>query len=593
MLMQPQSRGRELGTRALDNGQQRRRVELDGNLDNLAVKMTPPAIEPAGRPQFNVSPAVQSSRRRPLYVACPACGSPAQRVLLQRAGTRFVACRACALAYADPVGPLVPETFDIARTDHWKGELDQSLACRNFANAVAELADAYTGIVGRAPRRLLVIGRWHSSFKELALAIPEVEFAADVVDEISMLAQPLLEVLGDRIGRADVILLNGFLEARTNPASGLAGLAGQLKPDALLAIAFASTRSVVSKVLRKRWRGFFDNAIAFYDSENLNILMSRCGFDRVAIWRMQTLYSLGYAIRRLGLSTSLQRFLSVTRLAALRAATPAGYQLAVFRPHDGGARDTLSIVVPVFNEASSVGAILSTLTTLKLPLDYEIVVVESGSTDGSREVVESFASSGRVHAIFQEEARGKGNAVRAGIAAATGRIIMIQDADFEYDLDDYAALLAPIIQRHASFVLGSRTLGLDDWRIRQYVGTPFRGALVNVGQVVFERTFNLLYRQKTTDIHTMFKVFRRECIDGLEFTSDRFNFDIELVCKIVRNGHVPMEVPVNYQGRGFDEGKKVTFADAWPNYFQLFRCRFQRSRSQYSRARHGNAVHGG
>ncbi len=163
---------------------------------------------------------------------------------------------------------------------------------------------------------------------------------------------------------------------------------------------------------------------------------------------------------------------------------------------------------------------------------------------------------------------------------------MIQDADFEYDFDDYAALLAPIMQRHASFVLGSRTLGLDDWRIRQYDGTPWRGALVNIGQVVFERTFNLLYRQRATDINTMFKVFRRECIDGLEFTSDRFNFDIELVCKIVRNGHVPMEVPVNYQGRGFDEGKKVTFADAWPNYFQLFRCRFQRSRSKYSRGRH-------
>jgi hypothetical protein len=566
---------------------------LDRNLDNLVFKVTPSAIKPAGPPQFKVPPAVQSARRRPLYVACPACGSRAQRVLLQRAGTRFVACRACGLAYADPVGPLAPETFDISRTDHWTGELDESLACRNFANAVAELADAYTGIVGRAPQRLLVIGRWHPAFKGLALAIPEVEFAADEVDEVSVLAQPLLEVLGDQIKRADVILLNGFLEARTDPASGLAGLAGQLKPDALLAVTFASTRSVASKVLRKRWQGFFADTIAFYDAENLNILMSRCGFDRVAIWRMQTLYSLGYAVRRLGLSTLLQRLLSVTRLAAVRAATPAGYQLAAFRPHDGDARDTLSIVVPVFNEASSVEAILSSLTTLELPLDYEIVVVESGSTDGSREIVESFASSGNVRAIFQEEARGKGYAVRAGLAAATGEIVMIQDADFEYDFDDYTALLAPIMQRHASFVLGSRTLGLDDWRIRQYTGTPWRGALVNVGQVVFERTFNLLYRQKTTDIHTMFKVFRRECIDGLEFTSDRFNFDIELVCKIVRNGHVPMEVPVNYQGRGFDEGKKVTFADAWPNYFQLFRCRFQRSRSQYSRARHSNVAQQG
>ncbi len=222
-----------------------------------------------------------------------------------------MACRACALAYADPVGPLAPETFDISRTNHWTGELDESLACRNFANAIAELADAYTGIVGRAPQRLLVIGRWHPAFKELALAIPEVQFAADEVDEVSVLAQPLLEVLGDQIKQADVILLNAFLEARTDPASGLAGLADQLKPDALLAVTVASTRSVVSKVLRKRYpHGFFANTVAFYDAENLNILMSRCGFDRVAIWRMQTLYSLGYAVRRLGLSASLQRVLS-------------------------------------------------------------------------------------------------------------------------------------------------------------------------------------------------------------------------------------------------------------------------------------------
>ena len=98
--------------------------------------------------------------------------------------------------------------------------------------------------------------------------------------------------------------------------------------------------------------------------------------------------------------------------------------------------------------------------------------------------------------------------------------------------------------------------------------------MLNLAQVVFARTFNILYQQKVTDINTMLKVFRRECIDGCHLEGNGFNFDIELVCKIVRNGFEPLEVPVNYVARGFDEGKKINFlVDAYPTYYQLFRCR--------------------
>lgn len=548
--------------------------------------MTESPSEQAVRPHFTVAPAVEYSRRRANYVACPACESRAQRVLFQRAGTRFVACRACGLAYADPVGPLTPETFDLSSSDYWTGELNVRLACRTFANLVDEMASAYERNVGRRPRSLLVIGRWHPAFKRLQLSVPNVTFAAEQgSDEQSILREPLVDVLGEQIAAADVVLLHGLLEARSDPATALAGLMGRLGPEAVLAITFASTRSVASRVLRKRWGEFFANSLAFYDAENLNLLMGRLGFGRIAIWRMQTFYSVGYAARRLGVPAPVQKLLSIVGAGALHFAPPAGYQAAMFRPVKGDAVDRLSIVVPVYNEAASVGAILSSLTSIELPVDHEVVVVESGSTDGSREIVESFAQRGEVRAIFQPEARGKGFAVREGIAAAAGSIILIQDADFEYDLDDYDALLAPILQRHASFVLGSRTLGLDDWRIRRYTGTPLRGTFINLAQLLFERTFKMLYRQKTTDITTMFKVFRRECIDGCEFTAERFSFDIELVCKIVRNGHVPIEVPVNYQGRGFDEGKKVTLSDAWPSYFEMFRVRFAPRRRSRSRRR--------
>jgi glycosyltransferase involved in cell wall biosynthesis len=277
---------------------------------------------------------------------------------------------------------------------------------------------------------------------------------------------------------------------------------------------------------------------------------------------------------RLGLDRRAQRLLSATGIGRLSSSVPAGYRLAAFKSHEPLAKDTVSIVLPVYNEAKFVEFVLRSLVELELAIEHEIIVVESNSSDGSREIVSSFEGRPRVRVLYQDEPRGKGNAVREGLRIATGSILMIQDADFEYDFDDYDALLEPILQRHASFVLGSRSLGLDNWRIRRYPGAPVQGTLLNLAQLAFASTFNLLYQQRTTDINTMFKVFRRECIEGCTFNGDGFNFDIELVCKIVRNGHSPLEVPVNYHGRGFDEGKKIGFADAWPSYYQLFGCRF-------------------
>jgi glycosyltransferase involved in cell wall biosynthesis len=182
-----------------------------------------------------------------------------------------------------------------------------------------------------------------------------------------------------------------------------------------------------------------------------------------------------------------------------------------------------------------------------------------------------------VKLLLEDKPEGKGHAVRTGLAAVTGSIILIQDADFEYDIDDYDALLEPILQRRAAFVLGSRSLGLDDWKVRKYANSRVKGYMMNFAQVMFAQTFNVLYQQKVTDINTMLKVFRRECIEGCDLSGNGFNFDIELVCRIVRNGFSPFEVPVNYVARSFDEGKKINFLlDAYPSYYQLFRCRLGR-----------------
>ena len=272
---------------------------------------------------------------------------------------------------------------------------------------------------------------------------------------------------------------------------------------------------------------------------------------------------------------------SLARRAGLSAATlraPTGTYVSIFeRGDESEVGELLSVVVPVFNEAAYVRGVLDELLARKFVIPHEVIVVESNSTDGTREIVQRYEGHPGLRIIYEDQPRGKGAAVRRGLKAATGTIMLIQDADFEYDLEDYDALLEPIVQRRTSFVLGSRSLGLDDWKVRRFGRSRVKGLLLNVAHLGFARIFNVLYQQRVTDVVTMFKVFRRECIEGAEFVAERFNFDIELACTIVKNGYSPMEVPVNYVARGFDEGKKVEFLrDVFPVALMFFRCRFRR-----------------
>jgi glycosyltransferase involved in cell wall biosynthesis len=224
----------------------------------------------------------------------------------------------------------------------------------------------------------------------------------------------------------------------------------------------------------------------------------------------------------------------------------------------------VSIIIAVYNEAGTVGALLERVWAQPLPdLAKEIVIIESNSTDGSREIVAEFAArraanpSARLQVIYQEGPRGKGNAIRKGLAAATGDIILIQDADLEYDVSDYPELLRPIVEGRTEFVLGSRHMGPNGWKIRRFAHGGPRAALMNVGGMLFHTLFNILFGTRLTDPTTMYKVFRADCLNGLTFTCDRFDFDFELLGKLLRSGYRPVEIPVSYQSRGFDEGKKI------------------------------------
>jgi glycosyltransferase involved in cell wall biosynthesis len=225
----------------------------------------------------------------------------------------------------------------------------------------------------------------------------------------------------------------------------------------------------------------------------------------------------------------------------------------------------VSIIIAVYNEAATVGMLLEQVWAQPLPqaAAREIIIIESNSTDGSREIVAEFvarragAGPSRIQVIHQDRPHGKGHAIREGLAAASGDILLIQDADLEYDVADYPALIRPIVEGRAAFVLGNRHAGPGHWEIRQFARNSLLARLLNMGGIVFRVLFNALFNCRLADPTTMYKVFRAECLEGLSFTCNRFDFDFELLGKLIRAGFIPLEVPVSYKSRGFDQGKKI------------------------------------
>ncbi len=217
----------------------------------------------------------------------------------------------------------------------------------------------------------------------------------------------------------------------------------------------------------------------------------------------------------------------------------------------------LSVVVPVFNERATARAALDALLAKEIPgFEIEVLIVESNSTDGSREIVLGYREHPRVKLILEDRPRGKGHAVRAGFAQATGDILLIQDADLEYDLADYEVLLSPIVNGRQEFVLGSRH-GQGGWAVRTFTDQPVRALVLNLAHWGFALLINGSLGLWLRDPFTMYKVFRRDCLEGITLTCNRFDFDWELLIKLVRKGHRPIEIPVSYRSRSFEAGKKI------------------------------------
>ncbi len=218
----------------------------------------------------------------------------------------------------------------------------------------------------------------------------------------------------------------------------------------------------------------------------------------------------------------------------------------------------LSVVVPIFNEAATLRTALDAIVAKQLPhWEIELIFVESNSTDGSRAIVETYRERPRVTLILEDKPRGKGHAVRAGFAKATGDVLLIQDADLEYSLDDYAKLLAPIATGERTFVLGSRHGPGDGFAMRKFDDQPVEAFILNCAHWGFTLLINASLGIWLKDPFTMYKVFRRDALKGITLTCNRFDLDWELLMKLIRAGHRPLEIPISYNSRSFKEGKKV------------------------------------
>ncbi|MFH0826798.1 MAG: glycosyltransferase family 2 protein [Candidatus Omnitrophota bacterium] len=224
----------------------------------------------------------------------------------------------------------------------------------------------------------------------------------------------------------------------------------------------------------------------------------------------------------------------------------------------------LSLIMPVYNEKNTI--LKSAEKVLKLNFLKELIIVDDGSTDGTKEILEKENLGSKVKKHFHEKNLGKGAALRTGFKVATGEIIAIQDSDLEYDPEEFIELTTPIVKGVADVVYGSRLTGAKPQRVYMFWH--------KVGNTFLSLVTNILYNTTLSDMETCYKVFRREVIEGMKLESSGFSIEPELTAKILKKNLRIYEIPISYYGRTYKEGKKIRWTHGFGALWTIIKYRF-------------------
>jgi SAM-dependent methyltransferase len=489
------------------------------------------------------------SGERPAVKTCHVCEGTRIYYLFSAGDYRVVRCDDCDLVFLNPQ-PSNEELARIYDADYFLGS--ESESGRRAAGEIKQAtAKGYLSEIARyrgsAPGQVLEVGCGDGDFLELAETagwdVTGIEYSPAASERARRrlkkgqvhcgeLAQASLPA-----DQFDLCVVSDVLEHVRSPLGFLRELHRVMKPGGTLFVATHSVDSWSAPSIREGGTKFKAAYLTYFDHQTLQTALFKSDFREIIV-------------------------------------EPGN--MAFARKTEARSKPVLSVIVPAYNEAATFGTLLERLLRKSVPgLDIEVLVVESNSSDGTREIAENYKDHPRVKLIFENRPQGKGHAVRTGLKAASGDYLLIQDGDLEYDLEDYDALLEPLIAGRTAFVLGSRHGGRNVLKMRQFAGEHGLSIFFNFGHWFFTTLLNVMYLQRLRDPFTMFKVFRRDCLFGLEFECDGFDFDFELLIKLILKGYQPIELPVNYRSRSFKEGKKVRmFRDPLTWLKALTRLRF-------------------
>jgi SAM-dependent methyltransferase len=515
---------------------------------------------------------------------CPSCDASDLTYIFKISDHHVVECASCGLMGINPQPSddtlakiYGPSYFPLSGSDAEVARL-RSLK-EKTAEQYLDLLEDYIDRAGRkiSECELLEVGSGLGDFllaaSKRCAGVVGIEYSAAAVESARSNSGKKAKIYQGEItdlpvdAKFDIVVFNDVLEHVRNPLTFLQRVHHVLAPGGFILCVIPSLDSWSARLQKSSWVEFKLEHLYYFNNANARHILYKSGFNNIGTFPSKKVLSIEYIaehfmrhprrfwtwlfkLAKLMLPKVLiQKHFSVVASGIVLVGAKKPIQQSM----------SVTVIMAVFNEASTVRQAIEGVLAKTIPnVDLDLVIVESNSSDGTREIVESFADIARVRIILQDVPLGKGNAIRAGLSLAQGDVVLIQDADLEYDFDDYDALIEPIRDGGCDFVLGSRHGG-GRWKVRHFDGQPMVGFLANAVHWGLTFIINVMFRVRLTDPFTMYKVFRRAAIQGLSFSANRFDFDYEILLKLIRRGYYPKEVPVNYKARSFKQGKKVRF----------------------------------